>query len=133
MTVNLLTEQHLEFQILTQACTRSSESTLVKMPHCWKSHVTAHIKISASFHFVVSLYPTYALGGFCVLLSFVLMHFFVFHLPICILLFISVLSKYCFFFVKVYVRYCTVVNVHENLISDNIPEFLALQIQTHKY
>ena len=20
-----------------------SESTLVKMPHCWKSHVTAHI------------------------------------------------------------------------------------------
>ena len=23
-------------------CRGSSESTLVKMPHCWKSHVTAH-------------------------------------------------------------------------------------------
>ena len=24
----------------------SSESTLVKMPHCWKSHVVAHIRKS---------------------------------------------------------------------------------------
>ena len=65
------------------------------------------------------------------LLSFVFMHFFVFHLPICMLLFITVLLEYCFFFVKVYVKYCTVLNVHENLIFDNIFEFLALQIQTH--
>ena len=36
-----------------------------------------------------------------------------------------------FFFVKEYVKYCTVVNVHENLIFDNIKEFLALQIQSH--
>ena len=70
MTVKLMTEQHLEFLSLKGGCTGlsesmlakchifgnhmshfiqldhddiSSESTLVKMPHCWKSHVTAHI------------------------------------------------------------------------------------------
>ena len=41
MSVKLLTEQHLEFLSLTGGCTGSSESTHVKMPHCWKSHVTA--------------------------------------------------------------------------------------------
>ena len=45
MRVKLLTEQHLEFLHLKGACTGSSESTLVKMPHCWKSHVTAHLAI----------------------------------------------------------------------------------------
>ena len=39
MTVKLLTEQHLEFLSLKGGCTGLSESTLVKMPHCWKSHV----------------------------------------------------------------------------------------------
>ena len=43
MTVKLLTEQHLEFLSLKGCCTGSSESTLVKMPHCWKSHVMAHL------------------------------------------------------------------------------------------
>ena len=38
----LLTEQYFEFLSLKGGCTGSSESTLVKMPHCWKSHVTAH-------------------------------------------------------------------------------------------
>ena len=42
MTVKLLTEHHLEFLSLTGGCTGSYESTLVKMPHCWKSHVKAH-------------------------------------------------------------------------------------------
>ena len=27
---------------LTGGCTGSSEYTLVKMPHCWKSHAAAH-------------------------------------------------------------------------------------------
>ena len=45
MTVKLLTEQHLEFLSLKGGCTGSSESTLVKIPHCWKSHVAAHITI----------------------------------------------------------------------------------------
>ena len=43
MTVKLLTEQYLEFLSLTGGSTDLSESTLVKMPHCWKSHVTAHV------------------------------------------------------------------------------------------
>ena len=43
MTVKLLTEHHLEILNLKGGCTGSSESTLVKMPHCWKSHVTVHI------------------------------------------------------------------------------------------
>ena len=43
MSVKLLTEHLLEFLSSKGGCTGSSESTLVKMPHCWKSHVTAHI------------------------------------------------------------------------------------------
>ena len=43
MTVKLLTEQHLEFLSLERGYTGSSESTLVKMPYCWKSHVATQI------------------------------------------------------------------------------------------
>ena len=43
MTGKLLTEHHLEFLSLKRECTGSSESTLVKMCHCWESHVTAQI------------------------------------------------------------------------------------------
>ena len=39
--LKLLTEQNLKFLSLTRGCTGSSESTLVKMSHCWKSHVVA--------------------------------------------------------------------------------------------
>ena len=42
----LLTEHHLRFLSLKGGCTGSSESALVKMPHCRKSHVAAHISIS---------------------------------------------------------------------------------------
>ena len=41
-SVKLLTEQYLEFLSLTGGYTGLSESTLVKMPHCWKSHAAAH-------------------------------------------------------------------------------------------
>ena len=41
MGVKLLTEHHLEFLSLKEGCTGLYESTLVKMPHCWKSHATA--------------------------------------------------------------------------------------------
>ena len=41
MTVKLLTEQHLEFLSLKAGDTGLSESSLVKMPHGWKSHVMA--------------------------------------------------------------------------------------------
>ena len=42
MIVKLLTELHLECLSLTGGFTGLSEATLVKMPHCWKSYVTAH-------------------------------------------------------------------------------------------
>ena len=45
MSVKLLTEHNLEFLSLKGGCTGSSESTLVKMPHCWKSHVAAQFSL----------------------------------------------------------------------------------------
>ena len=42
MIVKLLTEHHLEFLGLKGGCRGSSESTLVKMSNCWKSHALAH-------------------------------------------------------------------------------------------
>ena len=50
MTAKLLTEQHFEFLSFKENCTGSSESTLVKIPHCWKSRVVAPF-----FNFAASL------------------------------------------------------------------------------
>ena len=41
MSVKLLIEHHFEFLSLTGGFPGSSESTHVKMPHCWKSHALA--------------------------------------------------------------------------------------------
>ena len=46
MSVELLIEQHFEFLSLKRGNTGLSESTLVKIPHCWKSHVTAQLSIT---------------------------------------------------------------------------------------
>ena len=43
MIVELLTEHHLVFLSLKGGCRGSSESTLVKMSNCWKSHELAQI------------------------------------------------------------------------------------------
>ena len=43
MIVKPLTEHHLEFLSLKGGRRGSSESTHVKKPHCWKSHVVAHM------------------------------------------------------------------------------------------
>ena len=43
MIVKLLTEHHLECLSLEWGCRDLSESTYVKMPHCWKSRALAHI------------------------------------------------------------------------------------------
>ena len=43
MTIKLLTDHNLEFLSLKGGFTGLSESTFVKIPHCLKSHVTAHI------------------------------------------------------------------------------------------
>ena len=45
MIVKLLTETHLEFLSLIGGCTGLSESTLVKMQHCWESHVVASLLV----------------------------------------------------------------------------------------
>ena len=51
MIVKLLTEQHLEFRSLKGGYRGSSESTYVKIPHCWKSRATAqHIFVSSPVH-----------------------------------------------------------------------------------
>ena len=43
MIVKLLTEHNLEFLSLKGGHRGSSESTLVKMSHCRKSHALAHL------------------------------------------------------------------------------------------
>ena len=55
MSVKLLTEHHLEFLSLKRGCTGSSESTLVKMPHCWKSHVADHNAVTPVVHDSVTI------------------------------------------------------------------------------
>ena len=54
MIVKLLTEHHLEFLSLKAGCRGSSESTLVKMSNCWKSHAAAQISAQNVF---TALYP----------------------------------------------------------------------------
>ena len=44
MSVKLLTNHNLRFVSLKGGYTGSSESTLVKMPHCWKSHALAQMR-----------------------------------------------------------------------------------------
>ena len=43
MIDKLLTAHHLEFLILKGGYRGSSESTLVQMSHCWKSHALAQL------------------------------------------------------------------------------------------
>ena len=43
MSVKLLTEPHSEFLSFKEGSTGPSESTLVKMSHCWRSHVATHL------------------------------------------------------------------------------------------
>ena len=46
MIVKLLTEHHLEILSLKGSCRCSSESTLIKMSNCRKSHTLAHYMLS---------------------------------------------------------------------------------------
>ena len=69
MIVKLLTEHHLVFLSLKGGCTGSSESTLVKMPHCLKSRATAHMLFDFSailFCHYMLFEPQYCkFGNFC--------------------------------------------------------------------
>ena len=68
MIVKLLSEHHLEFLSLKGGCLGSSESTHVKMPHCWKSHALAHI--ASSFPSSVVRKEKDLHGVHCAILSF---------------------------------------------------------------
>ena len=54
MIVKLLNEHRLEFLSLTGGCTDSSESTLVAMPHCWKSHALAQMIVHGDIEFFIN-------------------------------------------------------------------------------
>ena len=56
MIVKLLTEHHLEFLSLKGGCTGSSESTLVKMSNCWKSHAAAQMITDTGKTFITSIF-----------------------------------------------------------------------------
>ena len=43
MSVKLITEPHLDSLSSKGCCICSPEPTIVKMPHCWKSHVMAQL------------------------------------------------------------------------------------------
>ena len=54
MIVKLMTEHHWECLSLEGNCRGSSETTHVKMPHCWKSHALAHVvQVGRSWLFTV--------------------------------------------------------------------------------
>ena len=61
MVVELLTKSHLRFLYFKGGCTGSSESTLVKMPHCWKSRVTTQLNYTVSWH--TNDWCEYIVGG----------------------------------------------------------------------
>ena len=56
MSAKLLTEHYLVLISSKVGCIGSSESTLVKMPHCWKSHALAHYD-NCSPRFTTSAIP----------------------------------------------------------------------------
>ena len=57
MIVQLLTEHHLELLSLKAGCRGSSESTLVKMSICWKSHAAAHLLCSIHIQYLHTIDP----------------------------------------------------------------------------
>ena len=75
MSVKLLSKHHLELLSLTGGCTGLFESTLVKLPHCWQSHVI-HLIIIRELHGVPLNPMSWLLNGnqlhIVVLLPFVL-------------------------------------------------------------
>ena len=66
MNIKLLTEHHLKFLSLKGGYTGSSESTLGKMPHCWKSHVVAQLCFVlqlGTYRFLNFFFLLYCFGG----------------------------------------------------------------------
>ena len=64
MSAKLLTEHHLQFLTLKGGCRGLSESTHVKVPHCWKSHALAHYFGIIKLQSYVLLMPSNILNMF---------------------------------------------------------------------
>ena len=62
MSVRPLTEHHREFLSLKEGCTESCESTIVKLPHCWKSR---HGSFVIVLFCLLSSKPAAAVPGNC--------------------------------------------------------------------
>ena len=62
MIVQLLTEQHLECLSLKGGCRGLSESTLVKMSNCWKSHALTKIITIAR----ICYHMIFQMGFYCI-------------------------------------------------------------------
>ena len=73
MIVKLLTKHHLEFLSLKGGCRGLSESILVKMSNCWKSHAAAQVVIVRDGFFYPN--PTHIMYPFS---SSLLYHSFIF-------------------------------------------------------
>ena len=65
ITLRLLAEHHLEFLSLKDGCTGLSESTHVKVPHCWKSHVAAELILSMKRESWLLYFNVLCLGLVC--------------------------------------------------------------------
>ena len=69
MIVKLLTEHHLEFLSLKGGCRGLSESTHVKMPHCWKSHIMIYLILFQLAKKIKGVEVSWGLGAAFELLS----------------------------------------------------------------
>ena len=56
MNIKLLNEHNLDFLSLKEGYTGSSESIHVKMPHCWKSHVAAHLSFNKDELYIFKIF-----------------------------------------------------------------------------
>ena len=87
LTLRLQTEPHLEFLGLKGGFIGLCESTLVKMPHCWKPHIMADIETHLSFaespeenpraSFLGLIGNASPLGNFLYILKVLLIHHFI--------------------------------------------------------
>ena len=74
MIVKLLTEHHLEFLSLKGGCRWLSESTLVKMSNCWKSHDACRGPFVMKI-FVLSIFEWPFYTGFTVIRILIFSHY----------------------------------------------------------
>ena len=63
MIIKLLIEHHLECLSLERSCRGLSESTCVKMSHCWKSHALAHILLKTYVNYTCFRVFTLGIGS----------------------------------------------------------------------